>query len=42
MKTLIMCEGPNELAVIRILMKNNYFKYSEDDLVGLDTGARHY
>lgn len=35
MKILIMCEGPNELAVIRILMKNNLFKYSEKDLIGL-------
>lgn len=30
-----MCEGPNELAVIRILMKNNLFKYKEEDLIGL-------
>lgn len=35
MKTLIMCEDPNELAVIRILMKNNLFKYKEEDLIGL-------
>ena len=35
MKTLIRCEGPNELAAIRILIKNNLFKYKEEDLIGL-------
>lgn len=30
-----MCEGANELAIIRILIRNGLFKYSEDDLLGL-------
>ena len=35
MKRLIMCEGPNELEVIRILLENEAFTFSEDDLLGL-------
>lgn len=35
MKYLIMCEGPNELEVIKILLENNCFSFTEDDLLGL-------
>lgn len=35
MKLLIMCEGPNELEIIRILLENNKLKFTEDDLLGL-------
>lgn len=35
MKYLIMCEGPNELEVIRILLRHNCLKFTEDDLLGL-------
>lgn len=35
MKILIMCEGPNEKAVIDILLENNCFVFSRDDLLGL-------
>ena len=35
MKQLIMCEGPNELIVITILIEKGYFIYEEDDLLGL-------
>lgn len=35
MRVLIMCEGLNELEIVRILMKNDLFKYSEDDLLGV-------
>jgi len=35
MKLLIMCEGPNELEVIRILLENDCFKFTSDDLLGL-------
>lgn len=35
MKYLIMCEGPNELEIIRILLENHLLKFSEDDLLGL-------
>lgn len=34
-KILIMCEGPNELAVINILLENKRFKFSNDDLLNL-------
>ena len=33
MKLLIMCEGPNELKVINILLENQKLKFSSD--VGL-------
>ena len=36
MKRLIMCEGPNELAIIRILLENNAFVFDENDLLGLN------
>ncbi|SHK40588.1 GNAT family acetyltransferase [Hespellia stercorisuis] len=35
MKLLIMCEGPNELAIMRILLRNNLLAFSEDDLLNL-------
>ena len=35
MKKLIMCEGPNELAIMKILLKNNMLIFTEDDLLGL-------
>ena len=35
MKRLIMCEGPNELEIIRILLNNNKRIFGEDDLIGL-------
>ena len=34
MKYLIMCEGPNELAIINILLENDLLVYTEDDLLG--------
>jgi hypothetical protein len=35
MKYLIMCEGPNELEIIKILLKHDCLKLTEDDLLGL-------
>lgn len=35
MKRLIMCEGPNELEIIRILLENDALVFGEDDLLGL-------
>lgn len=35
MKYLIMCEGPNELAIMRTLIKNDCLVFSEDDLLNL-------
>ena len=35
MKRLIMCEGPNELEVMRSLLKYDALIFSEDDLLGL-------
>ncbi len=35
MKRLIMCEGPNELVIIRLLLKHDVLSCSEDDLIGL-------
>ena len=35
MKYLIMCEGPNELAIIDILLENDLLSLKEDDLLGL-------
>ena len=32
---LIMCEGPNELEIMRILLKNDKLIFGEDDLLGL-------
>ena len=35
MKYLIMCEGPNELEVVNILLENDLLIFGEDDLIGL-------
>ena len=35
MKRLVMCEGPNELMLINILLENDALVFSEDDLLGL-------
>ena len=35
MKRLVMCEGPNELTLIKILPENDALIFSEDDLLGL-------
>lgn len=35
MKKLIMCEGPNELAIVKILLKNDMLIFDEDNLLGL-------
>lgn len=35
MKILIMCEGSNELQIIRILLEHDCLKFTEDDLLGL-------
>lgn len=35
MKYLIMCEGPNELEIINILLYHDCLKYTSDDLLGL-------
>ena len=35
MKRLVMCEGPNELTLINILLENDALIFSEDDLLGL-------
>lgn len=34
-KYLIMCEGPNELEIIKILLENNKMIFSYDDLLNL-------
>lgn len=36
MKLLIMCEGPNELKIIDILLDNNMLIFSRNDLLGLE------
>lgn len=35
MKLLIMCEGSNELEIIKILLENNCFTFTTNDLLGL-------
>ena len=35
MKLLVMCEGPNEKAVVDMLLDAGFLEFSEDDLVGL-------
>ena len=35
MKLLILCEGPNELAVVQMLLDADCFVFSRDDLLGL-------
>ena len=34
-KLLIMCEGPNEKEIIKILLENDLLKFTENDLLGL-------
>ena len=34
-KRLMMCEGPNELKVMNILLENDVLIFTEDDLLGL-------
>lgn len=36
MKRLIMCEDPNELGIMRILLSNDKLIFGEDDLIGLE------
>lgn len=33
MKLLIMCEGPNELKIINILLENQKLKFTSDGVV---------
>lgn len=35
MKRLIMCEGPNELTIMNILLEHDALVFTEDDLIGL-------
>ena len=35
MKLLIMCEGPNELKIINILLENEKLVFTSEDLLGL-------
>lgn len=35
MKRLIMCEGPNELEIVRMLLENDALTFGEDELLGL-------
>lgn len=35
MKLLLMCEGPNELEIIKILLEHNCLRFVSDDLLGL-------
>ena len=35
MKYLIMCEGPNELEIIRMMLEHNKLIFTEDDLLNL-------
>ena len=35
MKYLIMCEGPNELEVVNILLENDCFTFTRDNLLNL-------
>ena len=35
MKRLIICEGPNELCIMRILLNNDKLIFGEDELIGL-------
>ena len=34
-KLLILCEGPNELVIINLLLDNNKLKFTRDDLLDL-------
>ena len=43
MKRLIMCEGPNELEIMRILLRHDKLIFGEDDLMAPGTGSGdHY
>ena len=33
MKYLVMCEGPNELAIIKMLLEHDKLMFTEDDLL---------
>ena len=35
MKYLIMCEGPNEIAIIKMLLEHDKLIFTEDDLLNL-------
>ena len=35
MKRLIICEGPNELCIMRILLNNDKLIFGDDELIGL-------
>lgn len=35
MKYLVMCEGPNELEIVKILLEHNQLFFSRDDLLNL-------
>ena len=35
MKYLILCEGPNELEIIRMLLEHDKLIFTEDDLLNL-------
>ena len=35
MKYLVMCEGPNELEIIRMLLEHDKLIFTEDDLAEL-------
>ena len=35
MKILIMCEGPNELKIVDLLLNNNKLKFTRDDLLDM-------
>lgn len=43
MKLLIMCEGPNELKIINILLENQKLKFSSNHLRAAfyETASRH-
>ena len=38
MKYLIMCEGPNELEIIKILLRHNCLKFTEDLIISYNKG----
>ena len=35
MKLLVMCEGPNELEIMKILLRHGCLKFTNDDLLNL-------
>ena len=35
MKILIMCEGPNELKIVNLLLDKGKFKFTRDDLLDM-------